>query len=274
MQWFGKYLGSVVQTSPIPTSLPEPLTASDIAAKKSQTKARYLKQYTMFIKYFNQFCKFCYKQTNKSTATEIDKKNHTHAVVLYVMSNNKSECFTIMMNSIVLSLCLILCRITDSVGPTETSIAPRQRPKAANSNVLPLPNSVTPVKMSAPPETVSNGQNRMSLLSLFLVTSVQNPYCPPFTSIYIYIYIVPYAQPTKFSKYQTFSTTCIIKTRLCIKLLLSVCDCVCACISPRKRAAGSCADAEQQPAQPSVTAATAWGPETAAAPSSTATTTA
>ncbi|KAI5613101.1 BMP-2-inducible protein kinase isoform X1 [Silurus asotus] len=74
--------------SPIPTSLPEPLTASDIAAKKSQTKAR----------------------------------------------------------------------ITDSVGPTETSIAPRQRPKAANSNVLPLPNSVTPVKMSVPPGTVSNGQ--------------------------------------------------------------------------------------------------------------------
>ncbi|KAM9446351.1 BMP-2-inducible protein kinase isoform 2-T2 [Clarias gariepinus] len=74
--------------SPLPTSLPEPLTASDIAAKKSQTKAR----------------------------------------------------------------------ITDSVGPTETSIAPRQRPKAANSNVLPLPNTVTPVKMNAPPGAVSNGQ--------------------------------------------------------------------------------------------------------------------
>lgn len=29
-----------MQNSPIPTSLPEPLTASDIAAKKSQTKAR------------------------------------------------------------------------------------------------------------------------------------------------------------------------------------------------------------------------------------------
>ncbi|XP_036454282.1 LOW QUALITY PROTEIN: BMP-2-inducible protein kinase [Colossoma macropomum] len=74
--------------SPIPTSLPEPLTASDIAAKKSLTKAR----------------------------------------------------------------------ITESVGPTETSIAPRQRPKAANSNVLPLPNSVTPVKMTVPSGTVSNGQ--------------------------------------------------------------------------------------------------------------------
>ncbi|XP_061115699.1 BMP-2-inducible protein kinase isoform X2 [Conger conger] len=64
--------------SPLPTSLPEPLTASEVAAKKNMTKAR----------------------------------------------------------------------ITDSVGPTETSIAPRQRPKAANSNVLPIPNSVTPVKMT------------------------------------------------------------------------------------------------------------------------------
>ncbi|XP_071384190.1 BMP-2-inducible protein kinase [Centroberyx affinis] len=72
-------------SSPLPTSLPEPLTASEVAAKKSMTKAR----------------------------------------------------------------------ITDSVGPTETSIAPRQRPKAANSNVLPLANTVTPVKMtvpSAPPQ--------------------------------------------------------------------------------------------------------------------------
>ncbi|XP_008333860.1 BMP-2-inducible protein kinase isoform X2 [Cynoglossus semilaevis] len=74
--------------SPIPTSLPEPLTASEVAAKKSTTKAR----------------------------------------------------------------------ITDSVGPTETSIAPRQRPKAANSNVLPLPNTVTPVKMTVPSAPVSNGQ--------------------------------------------------------------------------------------------------------------------
>ncbi|XP_069025434.1 LOW QUALITY PROTEIN: BMP-2-inducible protein kinase [Embiotoca jacksoni] len=74
--------------SPIPTSLPEPLTASEVAAKKSVTKAR----------------------------------------------------------------------ITDSVGPTETSIAPRQRPKAANSNVLPLANTVTPVKMTVPSAPVSNGQ--------------------------------------------------------------------------------------------------------------------
>ncbi|KTG05595.1 hypothetical protein cypCar_00002933, partial [Cyprinus carpio] len=75
-------------SSPLPTSLPEPFTASDIAAKKSLTKAR----------------------------------------------------------------------ITDSVGPTETSIAPRQRPKAANTNVLPLPSSVTPVKMTVSSGTVSNGQ--------------------------------------------------------------------------------------------------------------------
>ncbi|XP_062874013.1 BMP-2-inducible protein kinase isoform X2 [Trichomycterus rosablanca] len=74
--------------SSILTSLPEPLKASDIAAKKSQTKAR----------------------------------------------------------------------ITESVGPTETSIAPRQRPKAANSNVMPLPNSVTPVKMNVSSGAVSNGQ--------------------------------------------------------------------------------------------------------------------
>uniref|UniRef100_A0A8C2HXM7 Protein kinase domain-containing protein n=1 Tax=Cyprinus carpio TaxID=7962 RepID=A0A8C2HXM7_CYPCA len=75
-------------SSPLPTSLPEPFTASDIAAKKSLTKAR----------------------------------------------------------------------ITDSVGPTETSIVPRQRPKAANTNVLPLPSSVTPVKMTVSSGTVSNGQ--------------------------------------------------------------------------------------------------------------------
>ncbi|XP_051958714.1 BMP-2-inducible protein kinase-like isoform X3 [Xyrauchen texanus] len=74
--------------SPLPTSLPEPFTASDIAAKKSLMKAR----------------------------------------------------------------------ITDSVGPTETSIAPRQRPKAANSNVLPLASSVTPVKMTLPSGTDNNGQ--------------------------------------------------------------------------------------------------------------------
>ncbi|XP_034451296.1 BMP-2-inducible protein kinase isoform X2 [Hippoglossus hippoglossus] len=74
--------------SPIPTTLPEPLTASEVAARKSQTKAR----------------------------------------------------------------------ITESVGPTETSIAPRQRPKAVNSNVLPLANTVTPVTMTVPSAPVSNGQ--------------------------------------------------------------------------------------------------------------------
>uniref|UniRef100_A0AAQ4R6U4 Protein kinase domain-containing protein n=1 Tax=Gasterosteus aculeatus aculeatus TaxID=481459 RepID=A0AAQ4R6U4_GASAC len=74
--------------SPIPTSLPEPLTASEVAARRSITKAR----------------------------------------------------------------------ITDDVGPTETSIAPRQRPKAANSNVLPLANTVTPANMTGPSAPVSNGQ--------------------------------------------------------------------------------------------------------------------
>ncbi|KAM8866760.1 BMP-2-inducible protein kinase [Synchiropus picturatus] len=66
-------------SSSIPSSLPEPMTASEVAAKKSMTKAR----------------------------------------------------------------------ITDLVGPTETSIAPRQRPKAANSNVALLPKMSTTV--------VSNG---------------------------------------------------------------------------------------------------------------------
>ncbi|KAM9777198.1 BMP-2-inducible protein kinase [Neosynchiropus ocellatus] len=67
-------------SSSTPSSLPEPLTASEVAAKKSATKAR----------------------------------------------------------------------ITDAVAPTETSIAPRQRPKAANSNAALLP------KMSA--AAVGGGQ--------------------------------------------------------------------------------------------------------------------
>lgn len=45
------------------------------------------------------------------------------------------------------------CRITDAVGPTETSIAPRQRPKAnsstATSSVLTIQSSATPVKVPA-----------------------------------------------------------------------------------------------------------------------------
>uniref|UniRef100_A0AAY4DZL3 non-specific serine/threonine protein kinase n=1 Tax=Denticeps clupeoides TaxID=299321 RepID=A0AAY4DZL3_9TELE len=79
--------------SPIPTSLPEPLTASEVAAKKNMTKAR----------------------------------------------------------------------ITDSVGPTETSIAPRQRPKAANAVPAMHNNSVTPVKMTVPPAMVRNGQPQGTL---------------------------------------------------------------------------------------------------------------
>ncbi|KAK6312690.1 hypothetical protein J4Q44_G00160370 [Coregonus suidteri] len=85
-------------SSPLPTSLPEPLTASEVAARKSKTKAR----------------------------------------------------------------------ITESVGPTATSITPRQRPKAANSNVLPIPvanTAVTPIAFTpivtptaVPSVPVSNGQ--------------------------------------------------------------------------------------------------------------------
>lgn len=45
-------------------------------------------------------------------------------------------------------------RITDTIGPTETSIAPRQRPKAnsttATSSVLAIQSSATPVKVPAP----------------------------------------------------------------------------------------------------------------------------
>ncbi|XP_051549396.1 BMP-2-inducible protein kinase-like isoform X3 [Myxocyprinus asiaticus] len=94
--------------SHLPSSLPEPFTASDIAAKKSLMKAR----------------------------------------------------------------------ITDSVGPTETSIAPRQRPKAANSTVLPLSSSATPVKMTVPSGTVSNGQkdpgNGQQSTAQMLSSSQQN----------------------------------------------------------------------------------------------------
>uniref|UniRef100_W5MKI6 non-specific serine/threonine protein kinase n=1 Tax=Lepisosteus oculatus TaxID=7918 RepID=W5MKI6_LEPOC len=81
-----------LSSSPLPSALPEPMTASEVAAKKSITKAR----------------------------------------------------------------------ITELVGPTETSIAPRQRPKAANTNVLPIHNSVTPVKMTVPSAPVSNGQKVVS----------------------------------------------------------------------------------------------------------------
>uniref|UniRef100_A0A3B3UV08 BMP2 inducible kinase n=1 Tax=Poecilia latipinna TaxID=48699 RepID=A0A3B3UV08_9TELE len=96
-----------LSNSPIPTSLPEPLTASEVAAKKSMTKAR----------------------------------------------------------------------ITDSVGPTETSIAPRQRPKAANSNVLPpLTNTVTPVKMAVPSAPVSNGQKGQATFRSVCFTPLGNSF--------------------------------------------------------------------------------------------------
>uniref|UniRef100_A0A8C8RKI8 non-specific serine/threonine protein kinase n=1 Tax=Pelusios castaneus TaxID=367368 RepID=A0A8C8RKI8_9SAUR len=77
---------SNINNSPVPSILPEPMTASEAAARKSQIKAR----------------------------------------------------------------------ITDAVGPTETSIAPRQRPKAnsstAASNVLTIQSSATPVKVAVPGE--------------------------------------------------------------------------------------------------------------------------
>ncbi|KAH0615789.1 hypothetical protein JD844_026288 [Phrynosoma platyrhinos] len=86
---------SNINNSPLPSTLPEPLTASEAAAKKSQIKAR----------------------------------------------------------------------ITDSTGPTETSIAPRQRPKAntsaATSSVLAIQSSATPVKVPVPGD-LNNGQKGAS----------------------------------------------------------------------------------------------------------------
>ncbi|KFQ04938.1 BMP-2-inducible protein kinase, partial [Haliaeetus albicilla] len=83
---------SNINNSPVPSTLPEPMTASEAAARKSQIKAR----------------------------------------------------------------------ITDTVGPTETSIAPRQRPKAnsstATSSVLTIQSSVTPVKVQVPGEFGNRGQ--------------------------------------------------------------------------------------------------------------------
>ncbi|KAM4900148.1 BMP-2-inducible protein kinase isoform 2-T2 [Sylvia borin] len=83
---------SNINNSPVPSALPEPMTASEAAARKSQIKAR----------------------------------------------------------------------ITDAVGPTETSIAPRQRPKAnsstAPSNVLAIQSSAAPVKVQVPGEFVNRGQ--------------------------------------------------------------------------------------------------------------------
>ncbi|XP_072479648.1 BMP-2-inducible protein kinase isoform X2 [Notamacropus eugenii] len=50
----------------------------------------------------------------------------------------------------------IKARITDTIGPTETSIAPRQRPKANSSTAVPsvlgIQNSATPVKVPVPGE--------------------------------------------------------------------------------------------------------------------------
>ncbi|XP_025743491.1 BMP-2-inducible protein kinase isoform X1 [Callorhinus ursinus] len=77
---------SNINNSSVPSTLPEPMTASEAASRKSQIKAR----------------------------------------------------------------------ITDTIGPTETSIAPRQRPKAnsttATPSVLTIQSSATPVKVPAPGE--------------------------------------------------------------------------------------------------------------------------
>ncbi|KAM8940509.1 BMP-2-inducible protein kinase isoform 2-T2 [Pelodytes ibericus] len=82
-----------ILNSPLPPALPEPMTASEAASKKSQIKAR----------------------------------------------------------------------LTDALGPTETSITPRQRPKAfvstTTTKVLPIQSSATPVKMpiqSAPSQNSHN----------------------------------------------------------------------------------------------------------------------
>ncbi|XP_051900261.1 BMP-2-inducible protein kinase isoform X2 [Pristis pectinata] len=81
----------------IPTVLPEPMTASEAAAKKSQTKAR----------------------------------------------------------------------LSEAVGPTETSIAPRRRPKAntsaVNASVLPIQSTVTPLKRSIPSDSGNLGQKAVTL---------------------------------------------------------------------------------------------------------------
>ncbi|XP_015717188.1 BMP-2-inducible protein kinase isoform X2 [Coturnix japonica] len=83
---------SNINNSPVPSTLPEPMTASEAAARKSQIKAR----------------------------------------------------------------------ITDPTGPTETSIAPRQRPKAnsstAASSVLTIQSSATPVKVQVPGVFGNRGQ--------------------------------------------------------------------------------------------------------------------
>ncbi|XP_065489877.1 BMP-2-inducible protein kinase isoform X2 [Caloenas nicobarica] len=83
---------SNMNNSPVPSTLPEPMTASEAAARRSQIKAR----------------------------------------------------------------------ITDTVGPTETSIAPRQRPKAnsstATSSVLTIQSSATPVKTQILAEFCNRGQ--------------------------------------------------------------------------------------------------------------------
>ncbi|XP_074084661.1 BMP-2-inducible protein kinase isoform X2 [Macrotis lagotis] len=103
---------SNINNSSLPSSLPEPLTASEAAARKNQIKAR----------------------------------------------------------------------ITDTIGPTETSIAPRQRPKANSStaipNVLAVQSSVTPVKVPAPGEVGNHrlkGTLKLGTSQEMVLTQGQQP---------------------------------------------------------------------------------------------------
>ncbi|KAJ8404522.1 hypothetical protein AAFF_G00337890 [Aldrovandia affinis] len=114
-------------SSPLPSSLPEPLTASEVAAKKSVTKAR----------------------------------------------------------------------ITDSIGPTETSIAPRQRPKAVSTSVLPINNAMTPVKKVSPTGPVSNGHTVSTVCVVPVTSPGVSPVCVvPVTSPGVSpVCIVPVTSP-------------------------------------------------------------------------------
>ncbi|XP_007496025.2 BMP-2-inducible protein kinase isoform X3 [Monodelphis domestica] len=103
---------SNINNSSLPSSLPEPLTASEATARKNQIKAR----------------------------------------------------------------------ITDTIGPTETSIAPRQRPKAnsstANPNVLAIQSSATPVKVPVPGEIGNHrlkGTLRLGNSQEMVLTQGQQP---------------------------------------------------------------------------------------------------
>lgn len=152
------------------------------------------------------------------------------------------------------------CRITESLGPTETSIAPRQRPKAASSGVLQLPNSVTPVKMTVPSGTVSNGQKGKWLFLVYtLFICLSSDILAKLFYIQLHCSLLVYF-------------ICDHLKLVCAWVWMCICKCFCIFISPREWTAGSCADAEQQSAEQSFAAAAARRPETAATPSTAAAT--